>query len=247
MPLTDDLATLQEAIRHRVAGNVDQSALSTAQRREDQNRLLLLNALTRLVQDPTYSGQLDQVASTQVDATRAALDTQATGANGALAGQAAVAGTLGGSRVRAAKGRVVAARNKGVQDAAQAAAEWKTQAGQSRESTIRDYLDNVISPQASEGAAGSLALQGAADATAAERRIGDLNQTLAQNQGQYRALLANTLAGVVNNGVTPAIGAGFQRADRLNANADRANQINYYNTGTYGTNRADRTWSLWGD
>lgn len=66
---------------------------------------------------------------------------------------------------------------------------------------------------------------GASDTTLQIHNTGASAATLQQQlDAQYGGLLANSLAGVVNNTVTPFITGGYDRQDRLNSQSDNAYQ-----------------------
>ena len=239
MALIDDLTAQRNIIAQRIADR--QSTVKTndlagvAGQEEDQRRLSLLDALRSLYAGGATQQGIDQAAEANYAASMDLLQRNARIAEGQVLAGAARTGTIGGSRALAAKGRVIADAAKATQDAAAATEDWKQSAKGSQEDSLRTTLDQILAPSQS-----MTAVQGAA--TDGGRDLGRLQTTLNQNESANRGILANTLAGIVNNGITPGITAGFQKADRRNQQEfNRWQQGGSKGSFTGGQN----TWRLW--
>jgi hypothetical protein len=223
---------INERQRTTVMGDVyGESALGS-----DRRRAGLLDALSRVQADGGYRASLDDAVQKNVAAAQSQIARNANRASGDLATQAARAGTLGGSRQLAAAGSIVAQAEAQRGAAAGAADDARTAGLRSREDLLREYLSSILNPTAAEQGVQSAIAGGEAD-------LGRLDVQMAQANGQFRGALANALAGVVQNGITPAITAGFNRADRLN---DREYQQWVSGDRAQPWNGGQHTWTLSG-
>jgi hypothetical protein len=239
MALLDDLTAAQNEIAQRIAGRqphlITRDRAGIAGQEEDQRRLSLLDVLRSLYEGGATQKGIDQAADANYTASIDQLQRNAKGAQGQVLAGAARTGTVGGSRALAAKGRVIADATKATQDAAAATEDWKKSATGTQEDSLRTTLNQILAPSQS-----MTAVQGAA--TDGGRDLGRLQTTLDQNESSNRGILANTLAGIVNNGITPGISAGFQQADRRNQqDFNRWQEGGSKGSFTGGKN----TWRLW--
>jgi hypothetical protein len=211
MSFLEDLAAQRTAVAQRIAqrgiGGLDR--LETLAQDEDNQRLQLLAALLGAAQDPGYQGAIDQAADAQFQSAVDGIRRNAGIGEGRIVAGAAQAGTLGGSRQLAARGRLSAETADATTGAARTVEDFKRAQGDAREDGMRAMLDRITSPTQAGAQQTNTLLTGLRD-------VNRLNDQAGRDLAPFRNTLANALAGFVQNGISPTIQAGFDRADRLN-------------------------------
>lgn len=200
----------------------------------DRTRLNQLGILRDRLNSPDMMQGINDQADTQKYASEVSAGEQARQATGRLRASLARRGLSGGSQ------DVQQTANVDVQLAA-AKAQAKTQADEIRSAGITGLqdLEKSLTNQ----------IMGLNDDGTGQTRLDQINtdskagEIQAQLNEQYRGLLSNSIAGVLNNTVTPAITTGFDYADRVNAQNDRQDTLDQY-AGKTPTKRPASSW--WG-
>jgi hypothetical protein len=240
MTVLDDILAAQNNVSGRL-GAAEQTtktndALGMVNVDDDRRRMQLLESLKAILADPSRQASITQAADSQFAEAGSGIDRNVRIADSNLVANAAGNGTLGGSRQLAGKGNIAAAGNQQKRTAAAGVEDLKTTAQNGHDDTVRTYLDQILTP--TTGAQGANT-----DAMNAQRLDLDLENEGIKNQQDFRGSLASMLAGIVQNGVTPGITAGFDRAERQN----RKSMTDWDLGGRTGaTPNVSRTWNLWG-
>lgn len=176
----------------------------------DNERLRQLSELERVMQDPSWTAQVDRQADSAGAAARAQDDEGYRQAEGQRRARGAATGTAGGSYDAVIAGqnaqRLAAARAQ----VNQQVAELKAAGIRDADAMGRELLDQILAGPDDQGSMGT-ALDG-------QRANIQSQQQMANLESQFRGAMANSIAGFVQNGVTPAVTGGFQAANTWNDN-----------------------------
>jgi hypothetical protein len=206
----------------------------------DKERLRQLDLLSTAIKDPSWTAKLDKEVDTRRTAGFAQADYGLRGAEDQRKTTGGASGTAGGSWDAVVRGQNEAEMARVKATVQQQVSELKAAGLQNLEEMGRQLFQKALAGPDEGTAMGTQ-----------ERADQDQNSSellTRQNDSQYRDLLANSLASVVQGGAQ-GVQMGFQSADRWNA-LQRDNYRDARDAGTYngnfqtwaGNNGGTRSW-----
>ena len=211
-------------------GGADGHALAT-----DRTRIQQLNLLRDKLNDPNLQKGVNDLADSRLNADTASIGSNYQQANGRLRASLARRGIAGGG-MDAQQSASLDVQRAAAQAKAKSQADEIRAAGITGLQDLEKQLTDQIMQLDDDGAGKSRLdlLSGEAQGQRMQSQLDD----------QYRGLLANSLAGVVNNAITPAITSGFDYADRQNAANDRTDTLAMYNGETPQSRQRSSWWNF---